>query len=59
MIRLPVSWKVKGTDRVLSLADLLILGVQRGAHRRTFDELAALPLQAGDLVVSLVTDEGK
>lgn len=36
-----------------ALADTLLLGVQRGKHRFIFNEIADLPVQAGDLGVYL------
>jgi voltage-gated potassium channel len=38
------------------LTGTLILGVQRGDHRYTFDQVAALPLAAGDRIVFLCAD---
>lgn len=38
------------------LADTLILGVQRGEQRYTFNQVAALPLAAGDRIVYLCAD---
>ncbi|HEY8598475.1 MAG TPA: hypothetical protein VIL85_08600, partial [Thermomicrobiales bacterium] len=38
------------------LAGTLILGVQRGEQRYTFDQVAALPLLAGDRIVFLCAD---